>query len=195
MGSAIQVQNFFIFCHDLPSLSHYQKQNLNLWSLPHVEVFTPNIETLKYQYWLMLYRFQEDNFGQSIWEVLLGKCWGKHWELWGTCWKPIWNLTGTYREQKNSKNIQQTATLPKRKKTRLLGCMLSHFIGSQKFLCLPMFFYHFWPRLMARVELRGLWLAQILFNCEITYITSPNLRMPFPYHHNITTKCTWNSSI
>jgi hypothetical protein len=76
-----------------------------------------------------------------------------------------------------------------------LGCMLSHFIGCQKILCLPMFFYQFWPRLMARVELRGLWLAQILSNCEITYITSPNLTMPFPYLHNIPTKCTWNSSI
>jgi hypothetical protein len=124
--------------------------------------------------------------GQSV-----GKMSGKALRTLGNMVKTHMELDGNImRTKKFQKISKRPPPSPKRKKTRLLGCMLSHSIGCQKHLCLPMFFYHFWPRLMARVELRGLWLAQILSNCEITYIiTSPNLTMPFPYHHNIPTKC------
>jgi len=89
----------------------------------------------------------------------LGTCWGRHWgfeehvggihsELGihvgnpvGTSWKHI----GNNKHVKYLTALPQPIPTPFKNNIRPLGCMLAHLIGSQKFLCLPLFFTIFGP--------------------------------------------------
>jgi hypothetical protein len=86
--------------------------------------------------------------GQS--EVLVGTCWAIHWELDG-------NMLGTKKLQQNSIATNCPHTLLKIEKDYLvpLGVWWLTSLVAQR-ISMPIgVLYHFWPRLMAGVELWG----------------------------------------